>query len=59
MATKTFLKDILIKNKKSALSFLGALENAEGKKKKIVNLNTPVKTIKDEKTIRNIFGKEK
>ena len=34
MATKSFLKNISIKNRKSANSFISALENAEKKSKK-------------------------
>ena len=55
MATKSFLKNIVIKNKKSATAFLSALENAEGKKKIKIDYNTSVKTIKDKETIKKIF----
>ena len=34
MATKSFLKEVSIKNKKSANSFISALENAEKKVEK-------------------------
>ena len=34
MATKSFLKNISIKNRKSANSFISALENAEKKARK-------------------------
>lgn len=52
MATKSFLKNIVIKNKKSAMSFLCALENAEGKSKKKVAFDTAVETVKDDETIK-------
>ena len=39
MATKSFLKNIVIKDKKSASSFLNALEHAEVNQKKKLNLN--------------------
>ncbi len=57
MATKSFLKNIVIKNKKSAMSFLCALENAEGKSKKKVAFDTAVETVKDDETIKKIFKK--
>ena len=52
MATKSFLKNIVIKNKKSAMSFLCAPENAEGKSKKKVAFDTAVETVKDDETIK-------
>ncbi len=55
MATKSFLKNIVIKDKKSAMSFLCALENAEGKHKKKVDFDKTVETIKDGETIKKIF----
>ena len=59
MATKSFLKNITIKNKKSAENFLNALENAEGKKAKKVTLNERVEEVKDSATIQKIFCKGK
>ena len=56
MATKSFLKNISIKNRKSANSFIYALENAEKKSKKKIIVNTKVKEIRDEKTIKEMFG---
>lgn len=56
MATKSFLKNIDIKNRKSAKAFVTALENAEKKGRKKVIINTKVQTIKDKETIRKIFG---
>ena len=58
MATKSFLKNIVIKDKKSALAFLSALENSEGKKKKDVGLDKSVETIKDAETIKKIFKRK-
>ncbi len=58
MATKSFSKEIVIKDKKRAFSFLSALENAENKGRKKVNINVPVKTIKDKETIKKMFGED-
>lgn len=58
MATKSFLKNIVIKDKKSALSFLCALENAEGKRKQNVTFDTAVETVKDDETIKKIFKRK-
>ena len=57
MATKSFLKNITIKNKKSAENFISALENAENKKAKEVIINKRVEDITDKETIRKIFNK--
>lgn len=59
MATKTFLKSIVIKDKKSAEKFINALENAENKKAKEVKIDKMVKEISDSETIRKIFIKKK
>ena len=59
MATKSFLKNIVIKDRKSAITFLNALENAEGKKKKNVVLKARVNDVKDEETIKKLFLGEK
>ncbi len=56
MATKSFLKNIVIKNKKSAESFVIALENAENKGRKKVNFKAAVKNIEDKDTIKKMFG---
>lgn len=56
MATKSFLKNIVIKNSKSANSFLSALENAERKGRKKVEIKTRVTSIEDKETIKKIFG---
>lgn len=57
MATKSFLKNITIKNKKSAERFLNALENAEGKKAKKVTFDERVDEVKDSATIKRMFCK--
>ena len=56
MATKSFLKDIVIKDRKSANSLVSALENAEKKGRKQINIATSVKTIENKETIRKMFG---
>lgn len=56
MATKSFLKEIVIKDRKAAEAFVSALENAEKKGRKKVKLNTSVRTIEDKETIRKMFG---
>lgn len=55
MATKSFLKDIVIKDKKMVTSFISALENAEKKGRKTVKFNNAVKTINDKEIIRKMF----
>ena len=57
MATKSFLKDINITDKKSATSFIQAQENEEKKGRKKVSFNKNVETIKDKNKIREIFKK--
>lgn len=57
MATKSFLKEIIIKDKKSAENFINALENAENKKAKKVKINKLVEDITDKERIRKIFSK--
>ena len=52
MATKSFLKDIVIKDKKTAKNFVLALENAEKKGRKKINFKSGVKTIDDKETNR-------
>ncbi len=58
MATKSFLKNIVIKDRKSAKTFISALENAENKGKKKIREKVAVKTIKDEETIKKMFGEK-
>lgn len=55
MATRSFLKDVIIKDKKSVATFIDALENAEGKKRKKVVIDKLVEDISDKQTIRKIF----
>lgn len=57
MATKSFLKEIVIKDKKSAERFINALENAENKKAKKVRINKMVEDVTDSEKIRKIFSK--
>lgn len=57
MATKSFLKNIIIKNSKDAGKFLVALENAEKKKSKEVIIDQRVEEIKDSEQIRKLFAK--
>ena len=56
MATKSFLKNIIVKDKKSATSFISALENAENKGRKKVIVDKKVNSVKDKETIKKIFG---
>lgn len=56
MATKSFLKEIIIKDNKAAEAFVTALENAEKKGRKKIKINTAVRTIKDKETIKKMFG---
>ncbi len=55
MATKSFLKNIVIKDKQSATTFIEALEHAEGKKRKIVRIDKLVEDVNDSKKIKEIF----
>lgn len=57
MATKSFLKNIVIKDKKSAERFINALERAENKKAKQVKIDRMVENITDGEQIRKIFSK--
>ena len=52
-----FKLNILIKNRASATAFIDALENAEGKKRKKVQFDKSVETVKDKEQIKKIFGK--
>lgn len=58
MATKSFLREIIIKNKKSAEKFIDALENAENKKAKKVKINKKVQDVTDCEQIRKIFNQK-
>ena len=57
MATKSFLKNIVIKDRKSAGKFINALERAEHKKAKEVRIDKMVEDVTDSKQIRKIFGR--
>lgn len=57
MATKSFLKNIVIKNRDSANKFINALEKAENKKAKKVKVDKMVENITDKEKIRKIFNK--
>ena len=57
MATKSFLKNIVIKDRKSDEKFIKALENAENKKAKKVTVNKRVEDVTDKEQIRKIFSK--
>ena len=55
MATKSFLKNITIKDSKSAKSFISALENAEKKgRKKIAEVG--IKNVTNKESIKKMFG---
>lgn len=58
MATKSFLKNITINNRKQADRFLNALENAEKKKSKRIVIDKRVEDVKDSEQIRKIFSKK-
>lgn len=55
MATKSFLKNITIKDAKSAKSFISALENAEKKGRKKVS-EVGIKNITNRESIKKMFG---
>lgn len=57
MATKSFLKNIIIKDKKSAVKFIEALEQAENKKVKKVKIDKLSEDVTDAEKIRKIFNK--
>lgn len=57
MATKSFLKNIVIKDRKSAERFINALERAENKKCKKVKIDKMVEDVTDGEQIRKIFSK--
>lgn len=58
MATKSIMKNIDIKKKKSCHAFVLALEHAKNKKSKRVHMSRACKEIKGEK-IKEIFGSDK
>lgn len=55
MATKSFLKNIVIRDKKSISTFIDALENAEGKKRKNIKVDKRVEYIDDDEKIKELF----
>ena len=57
MATKSFLKNIVIKDRKKAENFISDLENAVNKKAKKVSIDKRVEDVTDEEQIRKIFDK--
>ena len=59
MATMSFLKDIVIKDQKTAENFIRALENAVNKNAKRVSIDKRVEDVKNEEQIKNIFDKYK
>ena len=56
MATKSFLKNIVIENKRKASSFISALENAENKGRKDVDIKVRVQNVSEKDKIKKIFG---
>lgn len=58
MATKSILKSIVIKDKKTGNALVNALENARNKTSKDVMFSRAVRTADDE-TITKIFGERK
>ena len=57
MATKSFLKEIVIENEKDATLFLEALEKAEQKAKKIKREEVSYKDVRNKEEIKKIFTK--
>ena len=57
MATKSFIKNIVIKDRKTAEKFINALEKAEKKKAKDVKIDKRVEDITNSEQIRKIFSK--
>lgn len=55
MATSSFFTDITIRDKRTAKSFLEAMEKAEKAKKKKIDVN--YKTVDDKESIRRMFLK--
>lgn len=55
MATSSFFTDITIKDKKTAIKFLEAMEKAEKVKKKKIDVQ--YKNVNDKETIRRMFLK--
>ena len=55
MATSSFFADITIKDKKTAQSFLKAMEDSEKAPKKQIKINS--KKVDDKETLRRMFLK--
>jgi len=55
MATKSILKNVVIKDKNTSLLLLDALDNANNKKSKKVTFSKTVRTA-DKDMIKTIFG---
>ena len=55
MATKSFLKNIVIKDRKSTENFISALENASNKKAKQIRIDKRVEDVTDKEQIRKLF----
>lgn len=58
MATKSILKNIALKDKKSITALVNALINAKDKSSKKVNFSRSVRTADDD-MIQKIFGENK
>lgn len=58
MATKSILKNIVIKDKKTGAALINALESAKDKKAKEVNFSRSVRNADDE-MIMKMFGDKK
>lgn len=57
MATKSFLKDVIISEKKIASRFVDALEEANNDRYKPKQISRPVREVKGVQ-IKEIFGKK-
>jgi len=57
LATKSVLKSILIKDRRSANSLVAALENASGKKSKEVTISQTCRELGTEE-IKSMFGEK-
>ena len=57
MATKSFLKDVIISEKKIASRFVDALEEANNDRYKPKQISRPVREVKNIQ-IKEIFGKK-
>lgn len=55
MATKSFLKDVSLRDKRQCQAFIRALEKSQSKEPKEVNISTRSRDLTKEQ-IRKIFG---